>query len=249
MANKNDASSKQTPPELGGMTAEQLEQLAQDESGGEGAAVLREVARLQLENKTLKARNLRVWSALGVTVVLLVVTFFSVARWYPKYRYIATTNNAAICSVTPEAAPRVTPASVADYAKDAVVNAYSYDYVNYRDTLNSVGARWFTDSGRKAFLASLDESGNLKRVILGRYVLRAMSTRAPQLEEESSPGTQRRWIVQVPIAIEFYTGGDANPKSRQDFLATVTVVHEPASETNRKGIAVDSISLSPYTRK
>ena len=231
------------------MSTEQLEQIARDESAGAGATVLREMARLQLDNKTLKSRNLRVWSAFTVALVLLLVTFFSVARWYPKYRYIATTNNAAICSVTPEASPRVTPASVADYAKDAVVNAYSYDYVNYRETLNNAGARWFTDSGRKAFLASLDESGNLKRVILGRYVLRAMATRTPQLEEQSSPGTTQRWIVQVPVAIEFYTGGDANPKSRQDFLAAVTVVQQPASETNRKGIAVDSISLSPYTAR
>lgn len=37
-----------------------LDQLANDMSPGEGAAVLREVARLQQENKALKGRNLRV---------------------------------------------------------------------------------------------------------------------------------------------------------------------------------------------
>jgi len=129
------------------------------------------------------------------------------------------------------------------------VNAYSYDYVNYRESLNATAARWFTDNGRKAFLRSLDDSGNLERVLKGRLTLRAMATRVPQLEEEGRHGLQRYWIVQVPIAIEFYSGGHQQPRTRQDFLAAVTIVQTPASATNLKGIAVDSISLAPYVAR
>ncbi|WP_240533896.1 DotI/IcmL family type IV secretion protein [Aeromonas veronii] len=121
----------------------------------------------------------------------------------------------------------MTPATLADYAKDAVVNAYSYDYVNYREALNATAAKWFTDDGRKAFLRSLDESGNLERVLKGRLILRAMATKVPQLEEEGRRGLQRYWVVQVPVAIEFYSGGDQQPRTRQDFLAGVTIVQTP----------------------
>ena len=168
-----------------------LDQLANDMSPGEGAAVLREVARLQQENKALKGRNLRVWTAVGVLSATFFVTVSAGIAWYPKYRYIPTTDNRAICEVSTESDPRVTPATLADYAKDAVVNAYSYDYVNYREALNATAAKWFTDDGRKAFLRSLDESGNLERVLKGRLILRAMATKVPQLEEEGRRGLQR----------------------------------------------------------
>lgn len=227
-----------------------LDQIANDMTPGEGAAILREVARLQQENKALKVRNLRVWTAVGILSAAFFVIVSAGIAWYPKYRYIPTTDNRAICEVSTESDPRVTPATLADYAKDAVVNVYSYDYVNYRETLNAATAKWFTDDGRKAFLRSLDESGNLERVLKGRLILRAMATKVPQLEEEGRRGLQRYWVVRVPIAIEFYSGGDQQPRTRQDFLAGVTIVQTPASATNLKGIAVDSISLSPYvTRK
>lgn len=233
----------------GDLEEAKLEELANDMSEGEGAAVLREVARLQQENKTLKGRNLRVWSTVAVLSVTFLVTLTAGIAWYPKYRYIPTADNTAICEVTTESDPRVTPATLTDYAKDAVVNAYSYDYINYRESLNATAAKWFTESGRKAFLRSLDESGNLERVLKGRLILRAMATKVPQLEEEGRRGMQRFWVVQVPVAIEFYSGGDQQPRTRQDFLAAVTIVQTPASATNLKGIAVDSVTLAPYVSR
>lgn len=243
-------SNKETHGKQSGELEEaKLEELVNDMSEGEGAAVLREVARLQQENKTLKGRNLRVWTTVAVLSVTFLGTLSAGIAWYPKYRYIPTADNRAICEVTTEADPRVTPATLADYAKDAVVNAYSYDYINYRESLNATAAKWFTENGRKAFLRSLDESGNLERVLKGRLILRAMATKVPQLEEEGRRGLQRYWVVQVPIAIEFYSGGDQQPRTRQDFLAAVTIVQTPASATNLKGIAVDSVTLAPYVSR
>lgn len=237
------------------MSADEIEvqkllELAHDTSPGESAAVLREVSRLQLENRDLKKRNLRAWgSVLGLSGVLG-FTIVACVYWFPKYRYIPTTNNQAICEVSTEDSPRVSAATVAEYAKEAVINSYSYDYVNYRTNLNAAGSKWYTDDGRKAFLKTLDESGNLERVIMGRMILRSVSTQSAQLEESGIyPGGQRYWLVQVPIAIEFYVGGDLQPKSRQEFLAAVTVVEVPASATNTKGIALDSVQLAPFTAR
>lgn len=39
-----------------------LKKVVSDDAPGEAAAVLREVARLHQENRTLKKRNMRVWS-------------------------------------------------------------------------------------------------------------------------------------------------------------------------------------------
>lgn len=241
--------SNEAPLSSSEQTRANLEQIASDMSEGASAAILREVARLQLENKTLKGRNLRVWSTVGVLSVTFFVTLSAGIAWYPKYKYIPTTDNRAICEVSTESDPRVTPATLTDYAKDAVINAYSYDYVNYRESLNATASKWFTNEGRKAFFHSLDESGNLQRVLRGRLTLRAMATNVPQLEEEGHRGLQRYWVVQVPIAIEFYAGGEQQPRTRQDFLAGVTIVQTSASATNLKGIAIESISLAPYVSR
>lgn len=223
-----------------------LSQLANDLSPGEGASVLREVARLQKETAVLKARNLRIWTAVVGLSATLFVTISAGLIWYPKYRYIATTDNKAICEVSTESSPHVTPATLADFAKDAMVDSYSWDYVNYRERLNAIAATWYTDEGGKAFLETVDKSGNLEKVIKGRLILHAVSTKVPQLEEEGRIGQQRYWIVRVPIAIEFYSG-DSQPKIRQDFLASVTIVQRQASAKNQKGIGVDSVSLAPYS--
>jgi len=107
-------SSTAAPTEL---DEKRLDRLANDMSPGEGAAVLREVARLQQENKALKGRNLRVWTAVGILSAVFLLTIGAGVAWYPKYRYIPTTDNRAICEVSTESDPRVTPATLADYAK------------------------------------------------------------------------------------------------------------------------------------
>ncbi|UXI68337.1 DotI/IcmL family type IV secretion protein [Tahibacter amnicola] len=211
---------------------------------GEGAAVLREVHRLHEDNRTLKRTNLRVWAAVGTLAALNAVTIAGGIWLFPKYRYIATTDATAVCEITPDSEPRVTPATIADFAKDTVLESNTYDYVNYRESINRVASSRYTENGRAQYLASLDQSGNLERVIKGRYILRAMATKVPQIEQEGRRGAQRFWIVAVPIAIEFYSGSERDTKVRKDFLAQVTVVQVAPSALNVKGIATESTVLS-----
>lgn len=226
--------------------SDRLAAIAADSSAGEAATVLREVSRLQLDVVHLKQRLLRTWSANAFLSLGLVIAIVGPLYVFPKYRYIPTSDNRAICEVTPESSPRVSGADVTNYAKDAVLNSYSYDYVNYRTSINDAAARWYTLAGRKAFMEGLDSSGNLQRVIEGRMILRSMATRTPQLEEISpATGNPESWTVIVPIAIEFYVSGSERAVSRQEFRASVKVVRVQASAANQKGIAVESIVLMP----
>lgn len=244
-----EAAPKRNKKELSGSALDEalLESIASDQTPGEAAAVLREVARLHQENKVLKSRNIRIWSMVAVLVVLLSAVIWSMVYVFPKYRYIPTLDNRALCEVSSDSQVRVTASSLSEYAKDTAVEAYTYDYVNYRGSINEVATRRFTDAGRKQYLASLQESGNLERVIKGRLVLRAMATKTPQIEEEGRRGLRRYWVVIVPLAIEFYSGGEGTPRSRQDFAAHVTILEQEASAANLKGIAVDSLVLSPIS--
>lgn len=232
------------------LSAEAREALQQDALTGDGdrsavASVLREVASTRLIVKDQRARLARVWTV-NVILVLILLLFFGVwIFFFPKYRYIATTDNRAICGVNSQASPDIMEPEVTDFARDAVLHAYSYDYVNYRQTLNDVASRWFTDDGRKAFWKSLDDSQNLNKVLKGRLTLHATLSNDPQLQRTGKDAQLRDWWeVVVPIWISFYQNGEQQPVSRQQFNAVVRVVRVPATRANSKGILVDVINLA-----
>lgn len=256
MSTNNDSVTPQKAPTKPGKPLEgealeeaKFEEIIADQTDGSHAAVMREIARLQQNNRHLKRQNLRIWGVVAILSTGLIIGMGAAYWWFPKYRYIPTTDNKAICEVGTQLNNITTPATLEDFAKDAAINAYSYDYVNYRSIINDATNRYFTERGRKAFMRSLDDSGNLERVIKGRLTMKAFVTTAPQLESEGKEGDRRFWIVHVPMAIEFYVGGSPAPTNTQDFLAEVKVIQDQASALNPKGINVDSIILKPSPRR
>lgn len=211
------------------------------------ARVIADNAKLRLEILQSKKANLRIWSFVGIMAIFMAILIYSWVAVFPKYKYIVTTNNQAICQAGIKDNPLLTPATITAFALDAVINSYTYDYVNYRAELNRSADTYFTSSGRKSFFESLDQSQNLKRVIDGRYILKAYPINSPQLQEEGVTGIKKYWVVHVPIAIEFYSGHFDKPQSRQTFIAEVTIVQEPTSALNLKGIAVDNLVLRTIT--
>ena len=211
------------------------------------SAVLQRNAELKLSVLDLKSRNKKVWVVVILLVITLCVLMFIWLNYFPKYKYIVTTNNAAVCEAGVLNAPLATPATLTNFATDAAVNSYTYDYVNYRSDLNRIANTYYTQAGRKAFFESLDSSSNLKKVIDGRYILKSYIFIAPQLQEEGVRGNRPFWIVMVPLKIELYSGTLDKSVSSQTFMARVILVQEPATAANLKGIAVDGITLSPYS--
>jgi len=246
-----DTVAQPMPGEGQGQASEsaKLESLLNDPSLSPHASVLREMARLQLDNTHLKQKNLKVWSLVGFLLAALALLIYSMFWVFPKYRYAATRDNKAICEIGTQLESIVTPSTLEDFAKEAAVAAYTYDYVNYRSVIQAATGKYFSAAGRKAYLRSLDDSGNLERVIKGHLIMKAFSTTGPQLESEGMEGADKVWIVNVPIAIEFYVGGAPAPSNTQDFLAEVKVKQDQATAANLKGISVDSIVLKPTPRK
>lgn len=224
-----------------------VEAIEQDMTPGEGPSVMREVARLSHDLKLAKRRVIRVWSALLILLALLIGVIYWSLALNPKYRYIATNDNQAICEVSSETSPRHTPATIVEFAEDAVVNAYTYDYINYRLHINNTLNKWFSEEGRKAYMRSLDQSKNLQTVLDGRLVIKAFATQVPQLEEEgilSGTVSQKYWEVRVPIEVGFFANGATTPDKKQHFLAIVTVVQQQSSALNHKGLAIERINLA-----
>jgi intracellular multiplication protein IcmL len=223
--------------------------MGDDSHSGPLSHVLRENFDLRRTVAYLKKHVLRVWSVNAVLALGWILCFYAIFGWFPKYRFIATTDNKAICEVNTQKQGVITPATLEDFAKEAAINIYSYDYINYRRILNDALNRYFSAEGRKGFLQSLDKSRNLELVIKGRLIMHSYSTATPQLESEGTDRGNHFWSIQVPLAIEFYVGGTGTPTNVQDFTAEIKVVQEEASALNPKGMAVDSIVLKPSPRR
>jgi intracellular multiplication protein IcmL len=213
-------------------------------------ALVQEVLRLQETNKDLKKKNLRTWSIALFSVALSGVFMLLMTSIYPKVRYIPTRDNRAICEVPSIAEPFVSSAAVADFSKEALIEVYSYGYIDWRESLNRNTNKYFTPSGRRGFMKSLEESGNLEKIIKGRLYSKAGAIDVAQIEAEGSlPEGRYFWDVKVPFSLSIFLGGDDKPQASNQFLATIRVVREQATASNLRGIAVESIITKPYQNK
>lgn len=222
-----------------GHNEKKLEAIAIDVSSVRpGATVLREIARLQLDNSNLIKQNYKIWSIV-IGLVLLIAFLFSVFIFiFPKYKYLNTRDNASICTIDVDSSLAIADADIIDFAKSAVINSYSYDYVNYREKINNAANEFYSLDGRKAYFSQLDSSGNLERVLKGRLIQRAMASQVPQLEERDL--SLNWWVVQVPVQIEFYSGSESKPRTTLNYKASVRLIRVPPSKGRKLPIAVDS---------
>jgi len=219
-----------------------LEELAHDiSSDNPSASVLREVARLQIDNANLIRKNLKVWSVVIILSISFIAVFSISFLLFPKNRYVNTSDNAAICTINPKDELSISDEDVMDFAKEGVLSSYSYDYVNYRSKINSAANHYFTTDGRKAYFNQLDASNNLERVIKGKLIQRVNTIQSPQVEERSE--NLDWWIVQVPISIEFFSGGEPKPRTTLTYIASIRVVRIPPSKGKKLPIGIESVIL------
>jgi intracellular multiplication protein IcmL len=212
-------------------------------SNNPSAIIIRENKRLSIENIDLRSRakrNTLSCSILGITLLTFVCIWIF---HFPEYRFVSTYDNSSICEVPTSENPDTTDESIEDFAKDTVLNTYSFDYVNYRSKIDDTANRYYNENGRKSLFRSFDESENLTRVIKGRLILKSMAVNVPQIEEVASDKSY--WVVQVPIVIEFYSGGNAKPSSSDPYIAIVRIVKENPSKVRKKAIAADQVLLKP----
>lgn len=199
-----------------------------------------------LRQKVKSTRQLIIYLAIGLIAssILLAVAIYAWVN-FPKYTTVQTVDNSVICEISPESNPLLTDVAIEDFAKNAVLSAYSFDYVDYRNQINASTTRFFTTDGRAAFNRALRSSGSLDHIVNNNLIMKAHATQGPQIEEKGLDQFGKPfWIVRMPIRTEFYTGA-SNPVDREQFIAQVRIVTAQRDAFNPRGLGVHSLTLRP----
>lgn len=196
--------------------------------------------RLEANRKQLFF-SLGVNICLGILVALMFIGFLS----YPKTKYIATKDNAAICEVYPSDNPNITDATISEFGKDAILDLYTFDYVNHEKQINDVLTRYFTPIGRKATVEALSRAGTIDYVTENALTFKASAMNAVRIEQKAvNSDGKDYWIIRFPMVLDIYSG-KSTPIDTQRHLVTVRVVADTASVSNPNGLGVSSVTLAP----
>lgn len=191
--------------------------------------------------KKARQRSLLVTICLSLLLATLLYGFTQ----YPKTKYIATKDNTAICGVDAHNNPNITDPQIADFAKDAVLQIYTLDYVNYADQVEASLSRYFTPSGRQAQVHAFSLAGTLDDVSKNAVTLRAGAANAPRIEEKGVGNDGKPfWVVRFPMVIDSYSGS-STPIKTSKFIASVTVKADTATAQNPTGLGVETVNLIP----
>lgn len=203
---------------------------------------------LVTENQQLEEENYAIRrDGTGRLITILIVSVLANAFliWlaffhFPKKEFVWTSNAGAVCSVTPISEPHLHPQIIANFAQEAAIGIYSYDYVNYRRSITQTAERYFTPSFRDSFMPMFSDSANLKMVLDNYYIVSAINpaNKPVQIARAGRKKGAYFWEIQVPIKVYYASGRKVKD---ENVLATVTVIRTDPSRVNPTGIAVDYI--------
>ena len=193
---------------------------------------------VKLRNDFYRDGYRRVMMALLLSVILnagLIGAFVYVITHPPAPQYFATTINGRITPLIPLDQPNMPPATLLQWANSAAIAAYTYNFVNYRQELQSA-SEFFTSEGWQQFVQALQSSNNLNAVLEKKLVVSAVATGAPIILEQGVIGGVYTWKVQMPLLITYQS---ASQTAQQ--RVTVTMVIQRISTLNSaRGIGIAS---------
>jgi intracellular multiplication protein IcmL len=194
---------------------------------------------LKNERKSFTGLLVTVIGALGCVILfLLYLTFVH----FPQDKVLAKGNASTVCEVPTLDKPYMSEAQALDFAEQAVIQIYTYNYGDYRMRTQQVANQYFSNSFADAFVQLRSNSQELADVIQKRFIVTSVgSPNQPPVVARAGPYKGSfAWEMLVPVSV-YYTSGREQFEEKK--LATVTVEQVPLSPTNPKGLAVDNIVL------
>ncbi|MCL5260510.1 MAG: type IVB secretion system apparatus protein IcmL/DotI [Gammaproteobacteria bacterium] len=168
-------------------------------------------------------------------VIVLAGTIFYQATHRPEPKYFATTIDGRIMPLYPLDVPMWDPAEVLQWAHRAAIDAYTYNFVNYREAFQHLQNE-FTADGWKFFMEAQQASRNLETVVAKKLVVSAVATGTPTVLDQGVVNGRYVWKIQIPILVTYQS---PNEQTSQPVTVLLTVSRVPTVDMP-KGIGIVS---------
>ncbi|AAU26546.1 TPA: type IVB secretion system apparatus protein IcmL/DotI [Legionella pneumophila] len=196
-----------------------------------------------LRNKFYKDSQRKVILALLIAIVVNVVLASLVVYMIthpPAPKYFATSINGRITPLFPLDEPNQSDSAVLQWANQAAIAAFTYNFVNYRDELQA-SSGFFTAEGWDQFLGALEQSNNLDAVKAKKLVVSAVATRAPIILQKGVLNGRYSWRVQMPILVTYQS---ASEFTQQNNVVTMLITRVSTLNSPR-GIGISQFVVGP----
>lgn len=155
--------------------------------------------------------------------------------------YFITTINGYVEKLISLNEPNTSDSVVRQWSNLAVMDTFTYDFVNYEKSLEQV-SQYFTDNGWYTFLRSLNDSNNLPTVIRKKLVVSAVAIKPPSILMKGYVNGVYSWRIQIPMLVTYQS---ASEFMQQNLLVTLLVSRISTLE-NSKGLGIEQFIVSQY---
>jgi intracellular multiplication protein IcmL len=189
-----------------------------------------------LQNKFYSDRQNKMLTALFIsvaTVLFLSLFLLYIVTHPPQAKYFATSVNGRITPLVAFDEPNQSDSAVLQWANQAAVASFSYNFVNYHDELLAAST-YFTTTGWQQFVDALQQSGNLDAVKSKKLIVSAVATRAPIILQKGILNGSFSWRVQMPILVTYQS---ASEFTQQNNVVTMLITRISTLESPR-GIGI-----------
>ncbi len=158
----------------------------------------------------------------------------------PAPKYFATSISGRITPLFPLDEPNQSDSAVLQWANQAAIAAFSYNFVNYRTELQA-SSGFFTAEGWDQFLKALNDSNNLIAVKAKKLIVSAVATKAPVILQKGILNGRYSWRVQMPLLVTYQS---ASEFSQQNNVVTVLITRVSTLNSPR-GIGISQFVVGP----
>lgn len=151
----------------------------------------------------------------------------------PQAKYFATSINGRVTPLTPLDMPNQSDSAVIQWATQAAIAAYTYNFVNYNNELKTA-SRFFTRTGWGQFLAALKRSESLEIVKKKKLIVSAVAAKAPVILQKGVLNGRYQWRIQLPVLVSYQS---ASENMKQRHVVSLLVKRISTLETVR-GIGI-----------
>jgi len=198
---------------------------------------------VMLRNDFYKDGQRRAMLAMLISLVMnLVLTLLLVFLMThpPEPKYFATSINGRITPLFPLNEPNQSDSAVLQWANQAAIASFTYNFVNYREELQA-SSGFFTAEGWQQFLDALEASNNLAAVQAKKLIVSAVATRAPIILQKGILNGSYSWRVQMPILVTYQS---ASEFTQQNNIVTMLITRVSTLNSPR-GIGIAQFVVGP----